>query len=48
MQQIDAWYESHADAIERPVMSVIWYELIKPKLDEKRKARRAAQMSSGQ
>lgn len=29
---IDKWYADHPDQIDRPVLSVIWYELIKPRI----------------
>ena len=29
---IDAWYAEHPDKIERPVMAVVWYEIIAPRL----------------
>ena len=34
---IDAWYEAHPDRIERPVMGVIWFEIITPRLGEGKK-----------
>lgn len=30
--EIDKWYQEHPDQINRPVLEVIWYELIKPRL----------------
>lgn len=31
--QIDKWYADNPDQLARPVMNVIWYEIIKPRLD---------------
>lgn len=30
---VNDWYAKHPDQMQRPVFSVIWYELIAPKLD---------------
>ena len=32
--KIDTWYQEHEDALERPVMDLIWREFIKPRLAE--------------
>ncbi len=29
-RQVDAWYAAHPDQLKRPVMAVIWYEVIVP------------------
>ncbi|MCR5814308.1 MAG: hypothetical protein K6G15_07440 [Desulfovibrio sp.] len=34
---IDAWYAEHPESIERPVMAVVWYEIIAPRLSEDKK-----------
>lgn len=34
VKEVDAWYEAHPDKLARPVLNVIWYELIAPKLLE--------------
>ena len=34
-QDVDAWYKAHPDQIDRPVLSVIWFELIAPRLEKK-------------
>lgn len=33
MQEIDKWYAEHPDQLDRPVLSVIWNDLIEPRLD---------------
>ena len=33
--EIDQWYAAHPDKMDRPVMAVIWYELIEPRLRKK-------------
>lgn len=30
--EVDKWYSEHPDQLDRPVLSVIWYELIEPRL----------------
>lgn len=30
---VDDWYAAHPDSLDRPVMSVIWYEIIEPRLN---------------
>ena len=35
IRQVDAWYKANPDHLDRPVMSVIWHELVKPRLAEK-------------
>lgn len=35
-KQVDAWYAAHPDQLERPVMAVIWYEIIVPRLPVKK------------
>ena len=32
IKMIDEWYAAHPKELQRPVMSVIWYELIAPRL----------------
>ncbi|WP_297047202.1 hypothetical protein [uncultured Desulfovibrio sp.] len=32
IKMVDAWYAAHPKDLQRPVMSVIWYELIEPRL----------------
>ena len=32
IKMIDEWYAAHHNDLQRPVMSVIWYELIAPRL----------------
>lgn len=32
--EIDKWYMDNPDQLGRPVMDVIWYEIIKPRLDK--------------
>lgn len=29
---VDKWYSAHPDQLDRPVLSVIWYEVIEPRL----------------
>lgn len=31
--QVDKWYADHPQQLDRPVMNVLWYEVIKPRLD---------------
>lgn len=33
--EVDAWYEAHPDQLQRPVFSVLWTEVITPKLQRK-------------
>lgn len=35
VKMIDKWYAANPDKLDRPVMSVIWYELIAPRLAAK-------------
>ncbi|MDE5878788.1 MAG: hypothetical protein K2G99_01990 [Desulfovibrio sp.] len=32
IKMVDEWYAAHPKELQRPVMSVIWYELIAPRL----------------
>lgn len=34
MAEIDKWYMDNPDKLDRPVLAVIWYELIKPRLND--------------
>lgn len=36
VQEIDKWYTDHPDELTRPVLAVIWNELILPRLGESR------------
>ncbi|WP_165077014.1 MULTISPECIES: hypothetical protein [unclassified Desulfovibrio] len=36
IKMIDEWYAAHPKDLQRPVMSVIWYELIAPRLAAKK------------
>lgn len=31
-EEISKWYDEHPDQLDRPVLAVIWYELIAPRL----------------
>ena len=31
--EVDAWYKAHPEQLDRPVLAVIWYEVIQPRLD---------------
>lgn len=31
--EVDAWYKNHPEQLDRPVLGVIWYEVIQPRLD---------------
>jgi hypothetical protein len=33
MNQIDSWYQAHPDQLNRPVIEVIWSELVIPKVE---------------
>lgn len=33
---VDKWYQDNPDQLNRPVMGVIWYEVIEPRLDMKK------------
>lgn len=33
--EIDKWYADHPDQLSRPVLDVIWYELIEPRIKNK-------------
>ena len=35
-KMVDAWYAANPQGVDRPVMSVIWRELIEPRLDAKK------------
>lgn len=35
---VTRWYQDHPDQVDRPVLAVIWYELIVPRLEEKTEA----------
>ncbi|MBO4368799.1 MAG: hypothetical protein J5803_01665 [Desulfovibrio sp.] len=37
IRSIDDWYAANPDQIERPVMAVIWYEIISPRLPKDKK-----------
>lgn len=37
MEEINQWYAAHPDQLDRSVMSVIWYELIVPRLEAQQK-----------
>lgn len=32
IKEVDDWYNSHPDQLNRPVLDVIWYELVQPRL----------------
>ena len=32
IDMLDAWYAANPKGLDRPVLSVIWYELIEPRL----------------
>lgn len=32
VEQVDAWYKANPDGLNRPVMDVIWYEVVVPRL----------------
>lgn len=34
--EVDKWYADNPGQLDRPVLTVIWYELIKPRLDNKK------------
>lgn len=34
VKEVDEWYAAHPDKLGRPVLNVIWYDLIAPKLAE--------------
>ncbi|NEX94748.1 hypothetical protein [Caulobacter sp. 17J65-9] len=34
IQTVDAWYKAHPDQLDKPVLSVIWVEMAKPRLAE--------------
>lgn len=31
--EVDKWYSAHPDQLKRPVLSVIWYEVIEPRIN---------------
>ncbi len=33
--EVDAWYKAHPDQLQRPVFSVLWTDVIAPKLQQK-------------
>lgn len=33
MAELDKWYASHPDSMDRPVLDVMWYEIIRPRLN---------------
>ena len=33
VQRVDAWYRSNPDRLDVPVLSVLWINIVKPKLD---------------
>lgn len=33
--QVDQWYAANPDKLERPVMDVIWYEIVQPRIAAK-------------
>ena len=35
--EVDAWYKANQDQLNRPVMDVLWYEVIEPRLGVARK-----------
>lgn len=37
IKMVDEWYAAHPKDLQRPVLSVIWYELIEPRLAGARK-----------
>lgn len=37
IKMVDDWYAAHPKELQRPVMSVIWYELITPRLAASKK-----------
>lgn len=37
IKMVDEWYAAHPKDLDRPVMSVIWYELIAPRLANAKK-----------
>lgn len=32
VEEVDAWYAAHPDKLDRPVLGVLWFELIEPRL----------------
>ncbi len=34
VKMVDSWYSAHPDQLDRPVLGVLWYEVIKPRLDK--------------
>lgn len=36
-KMVDEWYASHPKDLQRPVLSVVWYELIEPRLGSPKK-----------
>ena len=35
IKMVDAWYAANPQRLDRPVMNVIWREIIEPRLDAK-------------
>lgn len=35
VEQVDTWYAGHPDQLDRPVMDVIWYEIVVPRTSSK-------------
>lgn len=35
---VTAWYNAHPDEVDRPVLAVIWHELIMPRIEDKTEA----------
>lgn len=36
VEQVDQWYKDHPTQLDRPVLDVIWYELVMPRLNAKK------------
>ena len=32
VEEVDAWYAAHPDRLDRPVLGVLWFELVEPRL----------------
>lgn len=32
VEEVDAWYAAHPDKLDRPVLGVLWFELVEPRL----------------
>lgn len=35
VKKVDDWYAAHPDQLDRPVMSVLWHEVVIPELEKK-------------